>query len=205
MNINIEVKHGGFSLLDLAQKTMDGFKEEVVGTSIKKGGNNPAALMMQGMPSHVTALMWALVRGTEIGDRHFALLQNFLVSEVRLVIQKKNIKFTKTKPKDVAKGVCRSAITQFLFKRRTCPKCKGLRLEKAGDVYKPCSVCRFGLEGYSQTEKHKLSKLEVARQVYLRSYLPLEVEATRILLDWYMELDTHLRNYFSYEVEEYDL
>ncbi len=36
MNINIEVKHGGFSLLDLAQKTMDGFKEDVVGTGIKK-------------------------------------------------------------------------------------------------------------------------------------------------------------------------
>lgn len=205
MNINIEVKHGGFSLLDLAQKTMDGFKEEVVGTGIKKGGNNPAAMMMQGMSPHVTALLWAMVRSTEVGDRHFALLQNFLVSEVRLVIQKKNIKFTKTKPKDVAKGVSRSTVTQFLFKRRTCPKCKGLRLEKVGEVYKPCSVCRFGMDGYTQTEKHKLSKLEVARQVYLRSYLPLELDATRILMDWYMELDMHLRKYFSYEVEEYNL
>ncbi|WP_342371407.1 hypothetical protein [Acinetobacter sp. D009] len=205
MNINIEVKHGGFSLLDLAQKTMDGFKEAVVGTGIKKGGNNPAAMMMQGMPAHVTALLWALVRSTEVGDRHFALLQNFLVTEVRLVLQKKNIKFTKTKPKEVAKGVSRSAITQFLFKRRSCQKCKGLRLEKAGETYKPCSACRFGLEAYTQTEKHKLSNLEVTRQTYLQTYLPIESCATEILLDWYMELDMHLRKYFKYEVEEYDL
>lgn len=205
MNINIEVKHGGFSLLDLAQKTMDGFKEDVVGTGIKKGGNNPAAMMMQGMSPHVTALLWAMVRSTEVGDRHFALLQNFLVSEVRLVIQKKNIKFTKTKPKDVAKGVSRSSLTQFLYKRRTCSKCRGLRLEKIGEIYKPCSVCRFGLEGYTQTEKHKLSKLEVTRQTYLQTYLPIESSATEILLNWYMELDMHLRKYFKYEVEEYDL
>ncbi len=132
-----------FTLLDLAQKTMDGFKDGVGGPSTFGSKANSAALMMQDMRPEVYSMLWALVRSINPTDRHFALLHNLLTSEIRLKFKEDGFKTKQITTKEAAKGVARSALIQFLFKRGMCTKCngKGFVFSKTDKKHVECSKC----------------------------------------------------------------
>lgn len=195
-----------FQLIDLAQKTMDGFKEDVAGSVYRQGGSNSAANMMAGMPGHVCALLWALVRSAEVDDRHFYIMQSFLTSELRPVIAKSGIKLSKLRDKEVAKGVARSALAQFLFNKGQCSKCHGLGVIRTDKGWMDCGRCDgYGEGKYTQSEQHKLSGLPVARQTYFEVHSKFEQHAKDILNTWRADLDARLRGYFHKAAEEHCL
>lgn len=197
-----------FTLLDLAQKTMDGFKDGVGGPSVFKSKANSAALMMQDMSPEVYAILWALVRSISPTDRHFALLHNLLTSEIRLKFQADGFKTKQITTKEAAKGVARSALIQFLFKRGMCTKCngKGFVFSKVEKNHIECSKCEGKKENaYNQSERHRISGIGIDRKAYLRTYDKYEKTALEILGDWRINLDAHLRGHFFKVAEEYDL
>ena len=197
-----------FTLLDLAQKTMDGFKDNVGGPSICGSKVNSAALMMQDMTTEEYAVLWALVRSITPGDRHFALLHNLLTSEVRLKFQDDGFKTKQITTKEAAKGVARSALIQFLFKRGICTKCngKGFVYIKSELKHVECSKCEGKKENsYNQSERYRISGMSIDRKAYLKTYEQYEKFAIEKLADWRVDLDSHLRGYFFKVAEEYDL
>lgn len=197
-----------FTLLDLAQKTMDGFKDGVGGPSVCGSKVNSAALMMQDMSTEQYAMLWALVRSIVPMDRHFALLHNLLTSEIRLKFREDGFKTKQITTKEAAKGVARSALIQFLFKRGVCTKCngKGFVYIKSELKHVECSKCEGKKENsYNQSERHKLSNLGISRKNYLKTYDKYEKFALERLGDWRIDLDAHLRGYFYKVAEEYDL
>ena len=197
-----------FTLLDLAQKTMDGFKDAVGGPSNCGSKVNSAALMMQDMATEEYAMLWALVRSINPMDRHFALLHNLLTSEIRLKFQADGFKTKQITTKEAAKGVARSALIQFLFKQGLCTKCngKGFIFSKVDRKHIDCSKCEGKKENaYNQSERHRISGLTIKRQSYIESYSKYEKVALDVLFDWRIDLDAHLRGYFFKIAEEYDL
>ena len=197
-----------FTLLDLAQKTMDGFKDEVGGAPVYGSRANGAALMMQDMKAEQYAMLWALVRSITPGDRHFALLHNLLVTEVRLKFAKDEFKTKQITAKDAAKGVARSALIQFLFKRGVCQNCngKGFIFSKHQRKHIECSKCEGKKENaYNQSERFRASGLGIDRKAYLRTYEKYEKFALEVLFDWRIGLDAHLRGFFRKTAKEYDL
>lgn len=197
-----------FTLLDLAQKTMDGFKEDVGGAPIYGAKFNSAALMMQDMKTEEYAMLWALVRSIAPEDRHFALLHNLLTCAVRIKFQEDNFKTKQITTKEAAKGVARSALIQFLFKRGLCTKCngKGFIYSKEQKTHVDCSRCEGKKENaYNQSERHRISGLTIKRQSYNQSYAQYEDFALNILGDWRVNLDAHLRGFFHNIADEYDL
>lgn len=197
-----------FTLLDLAQRCMDGAKDEVAGAPVFGSKANSAALMMQGMPTEIYAMLWALVRSINPVDRHFALLHNLLTSEIRLKFLEDEFKTKQITSKDAAKGVARAAIIQFLFKRGICAKCNGKGFVYSQDDRKhiDCSKCEGKKENaYNQSERHRLSGLGIDRKAYLRIYAKYEQYALMVLNDWRFDLDIHLRDFFHRAAEEYDL
>ncbi|WP_111861372.1 hypothetical protein [Acinetobacter sp. CFCC 10889] len=197
-----------FTLLDLAQKTMDGFKDGVGGASNYGSKTNSAALMMQDMSTENCAMLWALVRSITPNDRHFALLHNLLTSEIRLKFKEDGFQTKQIPSKEAAKGVARSALTQFLFKRGMCTKCNGKGFLFAKDARKhiECSKCEGKKENsYNQSERHRISGLSIDRKAYLRTYDKYEQYALVKLGDWRVDLDAHLRGFFFKVAEEYDL
>lgn len=197
-----------FTLLDLAQKTMDGFKDGVGGPSNGGSKVNSAALMMQDMATEEYAMLWALVRSINPMDRHFALLHNLLTSEIRLKFQSDGFKTKQLTTKEAAKGVARSALIQFLFKRGLCTKCngKGFIYSKVDRKHIDCSKCEGKKENaYNQSERHRISGLTIKRQSYIESYSKYEKVALDVLFDWRIDLDAHLRGHFFKIAEEYDL
>lgn len=197
-----------FTLLDLAQKTMDGFKDGVGGPSNCKSKVNSAALMMQDMATEEYAMLWALVRSINPMDRHFALLHNLLTSEIRLKFQADGFKTKQITTKEAAKGVARSALIQFLFKRGLCTKCngKGFIFSKVDRKHIECSKCEGKKENaYNQSERYRISGMSIDRKAYLKTYDKYEKLALIILGDWRIDLDAHLRGHFFKVAEEYDL
>ena len=197
-----------FTLLDLAQKTMDGFKDGVGGPSKCGSKVNSAALMMQDMATEEYAMLWALVRSINPTDRHFALLHNLLTSEIRLKFQADGFKTKQITTKEAAKGVARSALIQFLFKRGLCTKCncKGFIYSKGDRKHIDCSKCEGKKENsYNQSERHRISGLTIKRQSYIESYSKYEKIALDVLFDWRIDLDAHLRGHFYKVAKEYDL
>lgn len=197
-----------FTLLDLAQKTMDGFKDGVGGPSNCGSKVNSAALMMQDMATEEYAMLWALVRSINPMDRHFALLHNLLTSEIRLKFQADGFKTKQITTKEAAKGVSRSALIQFLFKRGLCTKCngKGFIFSKVDHKHIDCSKCEGKKENaYNQSERHRISGMSIDRKAYLKTYDKYEKLALIILGDWRIDLDAHLRGHFFKVAEEYDL
>lgn len=197
-----------FTLLDLAQKTMDGFKDGVGGPSVYGSKVNSAALMMQNMATEEYALIWALVRSISPTDRHFALLHNLLTSEIRLKFQADSFQTKKITTKDAAKGVARSALVQFLFKRGVCTKCngKGFIFSKVEKKHIECSKCEGRKENsYNQSERYRISGMNIDRKAYIRTYDKYEKYALEILGEWRINLDSHLRGYFFKVAEEFDL
>lgn len=197
-----------FTLLDLAQKTMDGFKEDVGGAPIYGSKTNNAALMMQDMKAEEYAMLWALVRSITPEDRHFALLHNLLTSTVRLKFQEDGFKTKQITSKEAAKGVARSALIQFLFKRGLCTKCngKGFIYSKEQKTHVDCSKCEGKKENaYNQSERHRISKINIDRKAYLKTYDKYEKYAVYVLGDWRINLDAHLRGFFRNIADEYDL
>lgn len=196
------------TLLDLAQKTMDGFKDGVGGPSTFGSKANSAALMMQDMATEEYAMLWALVRSINPMDRHFALLHNLLTSEIRIKFQADGFKTKKITTKEAAKGVARSALIQFLFKRGLCTKCngKGFIYSKGDRKHIDCSKCEGKKENaYNQSERHRISGMSIARNNYIKIYDKYEKQALDILFDWRMDLDAHLRGHFYKVAKEYDL
>ena len=197
-----------FTLLDLAQKTMDGFKDSVGGAPTYGSKANSAALMMQDMAAEQYAMLWALVRSITPSDRHFILLHNLLTSEIRLKFQKDGFKTKQITTKEAAKGVARSALIQFLFKRGLCTKCngKGFVYSKLELKHIDCSKCEGKKENaYNQSERYRLSNLTIDRKAYIRTYEQYEKYATDVLGKWRIDLDSHLRGFFRHASEEYDL
>lgn len=197
-----------FTLLDLAQKTMDGFKDSVVGTPVYGSKANSAALMMQDMAAEQYAILWALVRSITPSDRHFILLHNLLTSEIRLKFQEDGFKTKQITTKEAAKGVARSALIQFLFKRGLCTKCngKGFVYSKLELKHIDCSKCEGKKENaYNQSERYRLSNLTIDRKAYIRTYEQYEKFAIEVLGKWRIDLDSHLRGFFRHASEEYDL
>ncbi|MCY0270496.1 MULTISPECIES: hypothetical protein [Acinetobacter] len=197
-----------FTLLDLAQKTMDGFKDSVGGAPTYGSKANSAALMMQDMAAEQYALLWALVRSITPSDRHFVLLHNLLTSEIRLKFQKDGFKTKQITTKEAAKGVARSALIQFLFKRGLCTKCngKGFVYSKLELKHIDCSKCEGKKENaYNQSERYRLSNLTIDRKAYIRTYEQYEKFAIDVLGKWRIDLDSHLRGFFRHASEEYDL
>ncbi|MBK5647956.1 MAG: hypothetical protein I4N51_13475 [Acinetobacter sp.] len=197
-----------FTLLDLAQKTMDGFKDGVGSPSNCGSKVNSAALMMQDMATEEYAMLWALVRSINPMDRHFALLHNLLTSEIRLKFQADGFKTKQITTKEAAKGVARSALIQFLFKRGLCTKCngKGFIFSRVDRKHIDCSKCEGKKENaYNQSERYRISGMSIDRKAYLRTYDKYEKFALIILGDWRIDLDAHLRGYFFKVAEEYDL
>lgn len=197
-----------FTLLDLAQKTMDGFKDGVGGPSAFGSKANSAALMMQDMSPEVYSMLWALVRSINPTDRHFALLHNLLTSEIRLKFKEDGFKTKQITTKEAAKGVARSALIQFLFKRGMCTKCngKGFVFSKNEKKHVECSKCEGKKENaYNQSERHRISCMNIARNNYIKIYDKYEKHALDILCDWRIDLDAHLRGYFYTVAEEYNL
>ncbi|BAP37754.1 hypothetical protein AS4_28140 [Acinetobacter guillouiae] len=197
-----------FTLLDLAQKTMDGFKDGVAGPSTFGSKANSAALMMQDMSPEVYSLLWALVRSINPTDRHFALLHNLLTSEIRLKFKEDGFKTKQITSKEAAEGVARSALIQFLFKRGMCTKCngKGFIFSKNDKKHVECSKCEGKKENaYNQSERHRISGTNIARNNYIKIYDKYEKNALDILCDWRIDLDAHLRGYFYIVAEEYNL
>jgi len=198
----------GFTLLDLAQKTMDGFKDSVGGAPTYGSKANSAALMMQDMAAEQYAMLWALVRSITPSDRHFVLLHNLLTSEIRLKFQKDGFKTKQITTKEAAKGVARSALIQFLFKRGLCTKCngKGFVYSKLELKHIDCSKCEGKKENaYNQSERYRLSNLTIDRKAYIRTYEQYEKFAIDVLGKWRIDLDSHLRGFFRHASEEYDL
>ncbi|WP_284088578.1 hypothetical protein [Acinetobacter pittii] len=197
-----------FTLLDLAQKTMDGFKDSVGGAPTYGSKANSAALMMQDMAAEQYAMLWALVRSITPSDRHFVLLHNLLTSEIRLKFQKDGFKTKQITTKEAAKGVARSALIQFLFKRGLCTKCngKGFVYSKLELKHIDCSKCEGKKENaYNQSERYRLSNLTIDRKAYIRTYEQYEKFAIDVLGKWRIDLDSHLRGFFRHASEEYDL
>lgn len=197
-----------FTLLDLAQKTMDGFKEGVGGAPVYGSKANSAALMMRDMRGEQCAMLWALVRSITPNDRHFALLHNLLVSEIRLKFQEDGFKTKQITAKEAAKGVARSALIQFLFKRGICTKCngKGFVYSKQEQKHIECGKCEGKKENtYNQSERYRISGIAIDRKAYLKTYEKYEKFALERLGDWRIDLDAHLRGYFYKVAEEYDL
>lgn len=197
-----------FTLLDLAQKTMDGFKDGVGGPSVCGSKVNSAALMMQDMCNEQYAMLWALVRSIAPMDRHFALLHNLLTSEIRLKFREDGFKTKQITTKEAAKGVARSALIQFLFKRGVCTKCngKGFVYIKSELKHVECSKCEGKKENsYNQSERYRLSGMSIDRKAYLKTYDKYEKFALERLGDWRIDLDDHLRGYFHKVAEVYDL
>ncbi|MHA3079662.1 hypothetical protein [Acinetobacter sp. ANC 5502] len=187
---------------------MDGFKDDVGGASNFGSKANSAGLMMRDMKPEKCAMLWALVRSTNQTDRHFALLHNFLTSEIRLKFEKDSFKTKKINSKEAAKGVARSALIQFLFKRGLCVKCNGKGFVYSNDKkqHVECSKCEGKKENaYNQSERHCISGLNIDRKAYLRTYDQYEKYALIVLNDWRLDLDAHLRGYFFKISEEYDL
>ena len=197
-----------FTLLDLAQKTMDGFKDSVGGAPTYGSKANSAALMMQDMAAEQYAMLWALVRSITPSDRHFVLLHNLLTSEIRLKFQEDGFKTKQITTKEAAKGVARSALIQFLFKRGLCTKCngKGIVYSKLELKHIDCSKCEGKKENaYNQSERYRLSNLTIDRKAYIRTYEQYEKFAIDVLGKWRIDLDSHLRGFFRHASEEYDL
>lgn len=197
-----------FTLLDLAQKTMDGFKDSVGGAPVYGSKANSAALMMQDMAAEQYAMLWALVRSIAPSDRHFILLHNLLTSEIRLKFQEDGFKTKQITTKEAAKGVARSALIQFLFKRGLCTKCngKGFVYSKLELKHIDCSKCEGKKENsYNQSERYRLSNLTIDRKAYIRTYEQYEKFAIEVLGKWRIDLDSHLRGFFRHASEEYDL
>lgn len=197
-----------FTLLDLAQKTMDGFKDSVGGAPTYGSKANSAALMMQDMAAEQYAMLWALVRSITPSDRHFVLLHNLLTSEIRLKFQKDGFKTKQITTKEAAKGVARSALIQFLFRRGLCTKCngKGFVYSKIELKHIDCSKCEGKKENaYNQSERYRLSNLTIDRKAYIRTYEQYEKFAIDVLGKWRINLDSHLRGFFRHASEEYDL
>lgn len=197
-----------FTLLDLAQKTMDGFKDSVGGAPVYGSKANSAALMMQDMAAEQYAILWALVRSITPSDRHFILLHNLLTSEIRLKFQEDGFKTKQITTKEAAKGVARSALIQFLFKRGLCTKCngKGFVYSKLELKHIDCSKCEGKKENaYNQSERYRLSNLTIDRKAYIRTYEQYEKFAIEVLGKWRIDLDSHLRGFFRHASEEYDL
>ncbi|CAM9403330.1 hypothetical protein [Acinetobacter bereziniae] len=197
-----------FTLLDLAQKTMDGFKDGVGGPSTFGSKANSAALMMQDMSPEVYSMLWALVRSINPTDRHFALIHNLLTSEIRLKFKEYGFKTKQITTKEAAKGVARSALIQFLFKRGLCTKCngKGFIFSKVDRKHIDCSKCEGKKENaYNQSERYRISGMSIDRKAYLKTYDKYEKLALIILGDWRIDLDAHLRGHFFKVAEEYDL
>lgn len=197
-----------FTLLDLAQKTMDGFKDSVGGAPTYGSKANSAALMMQDMSAEQYAMLWALVRSITPSDRHFVLLHNLLTSEIRLKFEKDGFKTKQITTKEAAKGVARSALIQFLFKRGLCTKCngKGFVYSKLELKHIDCSKCEGKKENaYNQSERYRLSNLTIDRKAYIRTYEQYEKFAIDVLGKWRIDLDSHLRGFFHHASEEYDL
>lgn len=197
-----------FTLLDLAQKTMDGFKDGVGGPSVCGSKVNSAALMMQDMSTEQYALLWALIRSIVPMDRHFALLHSLLTSEIRLKFREDGFKTKQITTKEAAKGVARSALIQFLFKRGVCTKCngKGFIYFKSELKHVECSKCEGKRENsYNQSERYRISGIPIDRKAYLKTYDKYEKYAFERLSDWRIDLDAHLRGYFYKVAEEYDL
>lgn len=197
-----------FTLLDLAQKTMDGFKDSVGGAPTYGSKANSAALMMQDMAAEQYAMLWALVRSITPSDRHFVLLHNLLTSEIRLKFQEDGFKTKQITTKEAAKGVARSALIQFLFKRGLCTKCngKGFVYSKLELKHIDCSKCEGKKENaYNQSERYRLSNLTIDRKAYIRTYEQYEKFAIDVLGKWRIDLDSHLRGFFRHASEEYDL
>lgn len=197
-----------FTLLDLAQKTMDGFKDSVGGAPTYGSKANSAALMMQDMAAEQYAMLWALVRSITPSDRHFVLLHNLLTSEIRLKFQEDGFKTKQITTKEAAKGVARSALIQFLFKRGLCTKCngKGFVYSKIELKHIDCSKCEGKKENaYNQSERYRLSNLTIDRKAYIRTYEQYEKFAIDVLGKWRINLDSHLRGFFRHASEEYDL
>ena len=197
-----------FTLLDLAQKTMDGLKDGVGGPSVCGSKVNSAALVMQGMATEKYAMLWALVRSITPMDRHFTLLHNLLTSEIRLKFQEDGFKTKQITSKEAAKAVARSALIQFLFKRGLCTKCsgKGFIFSKQDQKHIDCSKCEGGKENsYNQSERHRISGMQISRKNYLKIYDQYEKHALEILGAWRVDLDSHLRGFFFKVAEEYDL
>ncbi|HAV5431307.1 TPA: hypothetical protein JI046_11900 [Acinetobacter baumannii] len=197
-----------FTLLDLAQKTMDGFKDSVGGAPTYGSKANSAALMMQDMAAEQYAMLWALVRSITPSDRHFILLHNLLTSEIRLKFQEDGFRTKQITTKEAAKGVARSALIQFLFKRGLCTKCngKGFVYSKIELKHIDCSKCEGKKENaYNQSERYRLSNLTIDRKAYIRTYEQYEKFAIDVLGKWRIDLDSHLRGFFRHASEEYDL
>ncbi|OTG95364.1 hypothetical protein B9T24_10005 [Acinetobacter sp. ANC 4654] len=197
-----------FTLLDLAQKTMDGFKDSVGGAPTYGSKANSAALMMQDMRTEDHAMLWALVRSITPSDRHFALLHNLLTSEIRLKFQSDGFKTKQITSKEAAKAVARSALIQFLFKRGLCTKCsgKGFIFSKQDQKHIDCSKCEGRKENsYNQSERHRISGMQISRKNYLKIYDQYEKHALEVLGEWRVDLDSHLRGFFFKVAEEYDL
>ena len=184
----------------MAQQVMDGKKDGgggAAGRALHTGGNR-AAEMMAGMSNPVTAMLWALVRATSPQDRNFALLHNWLTSAVRLMIAGAGVEFKKQTVKQVASGVARAALVQFLFKKGTCKKCDGHGIVKNSMLQiLECVWCEgCGNASYTLAERLELSALPIARQSYAQTCERFELQALAVLENWRGELDDHLRIYF---------
>lgn len=186
-------------LIDLAQEVMDGAKEGGIKTTVMSTGGNRAAEMMSGMPPHVCALLWALIRSSEPTDRHFGLLHLMLTNEMRVTIGNVGTRFDDAKVKAVAKGVARAAVHQYLFNKGKCKRCDGAGITKdplTGRGHM-CSSCGgSGDARYTQAERWRLSGLTIARQSYVDSCERFELQASVVLEDWRVMLDLHLMQYF---------
>lgn len=187
-------------LIDLAQEVMDGTKEGGIKTTVMSTGGNRAAEMMAGMPPHICALLWALIRSSEPTDRHFGLLHLMLTNSIRQIIIDAGTRFDDAKVKAVAKGVVRAAVHQYLFNKGKCKRCDGSGITKdpltgRGHMCSSCGGC--GDARYTQAERWRLSGLTIARQSYVDSCERFEVQASVVLEDWRVVLDQYLVKYFS--------
>ncbi|AXI04362.1 hypothetical protein [Aquirhabdus parva] len=207
MSILTLPKKDKFELIDLAQKLMDGFKDGQSSTKKTTGGNRVAE-MMGGLPDDQCALLWALIRSTRNNDRYFGLVQLCLTNAIRQLFVEKQVKFAKLNAKDVAKGIARSVLTQYLFNKGMCRICcgDGKHTTPHFPYFRDCHFCAgTGTANYTGVERHRLTGLDIARQVYLRTYGEFEQAAFDILHAWRLGLDIHLRGYFYHAAIEYDL
>jgi hypothetical protein len=187
-----------YEAIDLAQQVMDGKKEPAGARMPIKSGGNRSAEMMAGMRPEVCALLWALVRSTDAGDRHFALLHLMLTNEMRGFITASGVKFTKQSIKAVAKGVARSATHQHLYNKGPCKNCKGTGFVRVYGRENYCSTCGGTAAGrWSASDAYRLAQLDITRQSYQETCARFETHATQLLGDWRAALDEHLHKYFK--------
>jgi hypothetical protein len=187
-------------LIDLAQQVMDGTRDGGIGAAMIASGGNRAAEMMAGMPPHVCALLWALIRCSEGSDRHFGLLHLMLTNAIRQAIVDTGPRFDDAKVKAVAKGVARAALHQYLFSKGKCKKCDGTGMVKdpLSSQAHICSACEgAGDARYTQAERWRLSALPIARQSYVDSCERFELQCGVLLEDWRVVLDGYLMRYFA--------